>query len=68
MAQLLTCITDHLDRWNTLVSALTVDYNTRPQQSTGVALFEVLAPEKVRKFALARLPESQYPKECKETA
>lgn len=40
----------------------------KTQQSTGVALFEVLAPEKVRKFALARLPESQYPKECKETA
>ena len=68
VAQLRTYIEDHQDRWDELVSVLTVAYNTRPQQSTGVAPFEFVTPERVRTFALDRLPESPYPKKFEGTA
>lgn len=51
VAQLRIYVEDHQDRWDELVSVLTVAYNTRPQQSTGVAPFEFVTPERVRTFA-----------------
>lgn len=40
VAQVRTYIENDLDKWDELVSVLTVAYNTRPKQSTGVASFE----------------------------
>lgn len=68
MAQLRTYIEDHQDRWDDLVSVLTVAYNPRPQQSTGVAPFEFVIPERVRTFTLDMMPESPYPKKFEGTA
>lgn len=62
VAQLRTYVEDHQDRWDELVSVLTVAYNSRPQQSTGVAPLEFVTPDRVRTFVLDRLPESPYPK------
>lgn len=63
VTQLRTYVEDHQDRWDELASVLTVAYNSRPHQSTGVAPFEFVAPDRVRTFALDRLPESPYPKQ-----
>lgn len=68
VAQLRTYVEDHQDHWDELVSVLTVAYNTRPQQSTGVAPFEFVIPDRVRTFALDKLPGSPYPKEFTGTA
>lgn len=62
VAQLRTYVEDHQDRWDELVSVLTVAYNSRLQQSTGVAPLEFVTPDRVRTFVLDRLPESPYPK------
>jgi len=40
VGQLRTYVEDHQDRWEELVSVLTPAYNSRPQQSTGVAPLE----------------------------
>lgn len=62
VAQLRTYIEDHQDRWDELVSVLTVAYNSRPQQSTGVAPLEFVVPERVRSYALDQLTSSPYSK------
>ena len=47
MGQLRTLVKDHQDRWERLVSMLTLACNTRRQQSTGVAPLELFTPEQV---------------------
>lgn len=41
-----------------MVSVLAVASNTRPQQSSGVASFEFLIPERVRTLSLDRFPKT----------
>ena len=43
-------------------------YNSRPQQSTGVAPLEFVVPERVRTSALERLPKDPYPQTVPRTA
>jgi len=47
VGQLRTLVKDHQDRWERLVSMLTLACNTRRQQSTGVAPLELFTPEQV---------------------
>jgi len=61
--QLRTCVEDHQDRWDELVSMLTLAYNSRPQQSTGVAPLEFVTPERVRSLSVERLVGSPAPEE-----
>lgn len=61
LGQLRKYIEDHQDRWDELVSMLTLAYNSRPQQSTGVAPLELIAPERVRSLAVERLVEGPAP-------
>jgi len=58
-----TYVQDHQDRWDELVSMLTLAYNRRPQQSTGVVPFEFVTPERVRSLSVERLVGSPAPKE-----
>jgi len=60
VAQLKAYVEDHQDTWDELVSVLTWAYNSRPQQSTGVAPLEFVVPERVRTLALERLPKDPY--------
>jgi len=55
VGQLRTSVEDHHDRWDELVSMLTLAFNSRPQQSTGVALLEFVTPERVRSLSVERL-------------
>jgi len=55
VGQLRTYVEDHQDRWDVLVSMLTLAYNSRPQQSTGVALLEFVSPERVRGLSVERM-------------
>jgi len=48
VGQLRTYVEDRQDRLDELVSMLTLAYNSRPQQSTGVAPLEFVTPERVR--------------------
>lgn len=50
------------------MSVLTAEYNTKPQQRTGVAPLEFVVPERVRTFSLDQLPQSPYPKQFTATA
>lgn len=63
VAQLKAYVSEHQESWDELVSVLSLAYNSRPQQSTGVAPLEFAAPERVRNLSLERLPASPYPKE-----
>jgi len=51
----------HRDRWDELVSMLTLAFNSRPQQSTGVALLEFGTPERVRSLSVKRMVRSPTP-------
>ena len=55
VGQLRTYVEDHQDRWDELVSMLKLAYNSRPQQSTGVAPLEFVTPERVRSLSVERL-------------
>ena len=61
VAQLKAYVEDHQDTWDELVSVLTLAYNSRPQQSAGVAPLEFFVPERNRTLALERLPKDPYP-------
>jgi len=61
VAQLKAYVEDHQDTWDELVSVLNLAYNSRPQQSTGVAPLELVVPERVRTLALESLPKDPYP-------
>ena len=58
-----TYVEDHHNRWDELVSILTLAYNSRPQQSTGVAPLEFVTPERVRSHSVERLVGSPAPEE-----
>ena len=60
VAQLKAYVEDHQDTWDELVSVLTLAYNSRPQQSTGVAPLEFFVPERVLMLALERLPKDPH--------
>jgi len=63
VGQLRTYVEDHQDRWDELVSMLTLADNSRPQQSTGVAPLELVTPERVRSLSVERMVGSPTPKE-----
>jgi len=63
VSQLRTYVEDHQDRWDELVSMLTLAYNSRPQHSTGVAPLEFVTPERVRSLSVERLVGSPAPEE-----
>ena len=63
VGQLRTYVEDHQDRWDELVSVLTLAYNSRPQQSTGVAPLELVTPERVRSLSVERMVGSPKPEE-----
>jgi len=63
VGQLWTYVEDHQDRWDELVSMLTLAYNSGPQQSTGVAPLEFVTPEQVRSLSVERMVGSPTPKE-----
>lgn len=68
MGQLKAYVEDHQDTWDALVSVLTLAYSSRPQQSTGVAPLEFVAPERVRTLAIERLTKDPYPRDRPRTA
>jgi len=61
--KLQTYVEDHQDRWDELVSMLTLAYNSRPQQSIRVAPLELDTPERVRSFSVERMLGSPTPEE-----
>jgi len=61
VGQLRTYFEDHQDHWDELVSMLTLAYNSRPQQSTGVAPLEFVTPEWVRSLSVERMVGSPTP-------
>jgi len=61
--QLPTYVEDHRDQLDELVSMLTLAYNSRPQQSTGVAPLEFVTPERVRSLPVERMVGSSTPEE-----
>ena len=61
VGQLRTYVEDHQDRWDELLSMLTLAYNSRPQQITGVAPLEFNTPERVRSLSVERLVGSLTP-------
>ena len=63
VGQLLKYVEDHRDRWDELVSMLTLAHNSRPHQSTGVAPLEIETPERVRSLSVKRMVGSPTPKE-----
>jgi len=63
VGQLRKYVEDHQDRWDELVSMLTLAYNSRPQQSTGVTPLEFVTPERVRSLSVERLIGSPAPEE-----
>jgi len=63
VGQLRTDVEDHQDRWDELVSMLTLAYDSRPQQSTGVAPLEFFTPERVRSLSVERMVGSPTPEE-----
>jgi len=63
VGHLRTYVEDHQDRWDELVSILTLAYNSRPQQSTGVAPLEFFPPERVRSLSVERMVGSPTPEE-----
>jgi len=68
VAQLKAYVEDHQETWDELVSVLTLAYNSRPQQSTGVASLEFVVPEWVQTSALERLSKDPYPQTVRRTA
>jgi len=65
VGQLRTYVEDYHDSWDDLVSMLTLAYNTRPQQSTGVAPLDFVTPERVRSLSVERMVGSPTPEETK---
>jgi len=63
LGQLRTYLKDHQDRWDALVSMLTLAYNSRPQQSTGAAPLEFVTPERIRSLSVERMVSSRTPEE-----
>jgi len=63
VGQLGTYVEDPQDRWDELVSMLTLAYNSRPQQSTGVAPLEFLTPQGVRSHSVERMFGSPTPEQ-----
>jgi len=63
VGQLRTYVEDHKDRWDELLSMLTLAYNSRPQQSTGVAPLEFFTPERVRSLSVELMVGSPTPEE-----
>jgi len=63
VGQLRKYVEDHKDRWDELVSMLTLAYNSRPQQSTGVAPLEFVTPERVRSLSVERMVGCPTPEE-----
>jgi len=55
VGQLRTHLEDHQDRWDELVSMLTLAFNSRPQQNTGVAPLELVSLERVRSLYVKRM-------------
>eukprot|EP00170_Pyropia_yezoensis_P002394 contig_10050_g2398 len=62
VAQIKAYVTKHQESWDDFVFFLTLAYNSRPQQSTGVAPLEFLVPERVRNLSLEQMPATPYPK------
>jgi len=58
-----TYLGDHQDGWDELVAMLKLAYNSRPQQSTGVAPLEFITPERVRSLSVERMVGSPTPEE-----
>jgi len=58
VGQLRTFVVDHQDQWDTLVPMLALACNSRPQQSTGVAPLEFVAPERVKSLSVSRMVAS----------
>ena len=63
VGRLRTYFEDLQDRWDELVSMLTLAYNSRPHQSTGVAPLEFVTPERVRSLSVERMVGSSTPEE-----
>jgi len=63
VGQLRTYVEDHQDRWDNLVSMLTLAYSSRPQQRTGVAPLELVTPERIRSLSVERIVGSPAPEE-----
>jgi len=63
VGQMQTYVKDHQDRWNELLSMLTLAYNSRPQQSTGVAPLEFVTPVRVRSLSVEQMVGSPTPEE-----
>jgi len=63
VGQLRTYVEDHQYRRNELVSMLKLAYNSRPQQSTGLAPLEFVTPERVRSLSVERVVGSPTPEE-----
>ena len=63
VGQLQTYVEDHQNRWDDLVSMLTLAYNSRPQQSPGVAPLEFVTPERVRGLSEERMVGSPAPED-----
>jgi len=61
VAQIKAYVEDHPATWEELVFVVTLAYNSRPQQSTGVAPLEFVVPDRVRTFAVERLPKNPFP-------
>jgi len=55
VGQLQTYVEDLQDRWDELASMLTLAFNSRPQQSTGVAPLKFVTPERVRTLSVERM-------------
>jgi len=63
VGQMRTYVEDYQDRWDEHVSMLTLAYNSRPQQSTGVAPLELVTLERARSLSVKRLVGSPAPEE-----
>jgi len=63
VGQLRTYFEDHQDRWDELVSMVSLAFNSRPHQSTKVAPLEIVTLERVRSLSVERLVSSPAPEE-----
>ena len=63
LGQLRTYVEDHQDRWDDLVSMLTLAYNSQPHQSTVVAPLKFFTPEPGRILSVERIFGSPAPEE-----
>jgi len=61
VGQLRTYVRDHQERWDELVSMLTLAYDSRPQQSTGVAHLELGTLKRIRSLSVKLMTGSPTP-------